>query len=307
MRRVQSDGLLLLTSALALAACQSSMDDEAADPDSEVAAAESPPRTCATVEPTRSSSAVLAEIAEQGSQLESPRPSVGDAPAEAIAPVTIEVHFHVLAARTGEGELSDSAIRDQVQILDDAFAGTPFRFALAGITRTVKDSWFTMTPGSTAESAAKAILRRGSARHLNIYSASPAGGVHGWATLPSRYQDAPADDGVVVLYRSLPGGGGAPFDEGDTAVHEVGHWLGLLHTFHGGCTKHSDLVGDTPAEAIPAHGCPFGRDTCTGGLFPGRDPVENFMGFADDACMVLFTAGQAQRMEAAWATYRSGR
>jgi hypothetical protein len=227
----------------------------------------------------------------------------------ALGPVTVPVHVHVISAGSSasQGNVPDSRIAAQIAVLNDSFSGgtggadTAFSFSLAGVTRTVNPTWYTMQPGSSAEREAKAALRVGGAETLNLYTANPGGDLLGWATFPNQYGSSPSSDGVVVLHTTLPGGGEPSYDEGDTGTHEVGHWLGLFHTFQGGCGKKSDGVEDTELEKSPAFGCPVGRNTCKQG---GPDPIENFMDYTDDNCMFEFTAGQSARMSSMYEAYR---
>jgi pregnancy-associated plasma protein-A len=221
--------------------------------------------------------------------------------------VTIPVWFHVVRSASS-GNVTDQQINDQIDVLNDSFSGqtggvnTPFRFSLAGVTRTTNATWFNNCDSASSENAMKSALRVGGADTLNIYSCNPGGGLLGWATFPSSYNNNPTDDGVVILFGSVPGGNEVPYNLGDTATHEIGHWVGLYHTFQGGCNNNGDFVSDTPASKSPTFGCPASRNSCRNK--PGDDPIENFMDYTDDACMWNFTAGQSARADAQWQTYR---
>lgn len=227
-------------------------------------------------------------------------------PSPAVSGGVVNVYFHVITNTDGDGALTNNQINNQLSILNAAFGGTGWSFNLVSTDTTANNSWYTMGYGTAAESQAKAALRKGSADDLNIYTADLGGGLLGWATFPSSYASNPSRDGVVILYSSLiKGSNAAPYDEGDTATHEVGHWMGLYHTFQGGCNGSGDSVSDTPAERSAAYGCPSGRDSCRS--LAGLDPIENFMDYTDDYCMDRFSAEQDVRMDAMFSAYRYGK
>lgn len=255
-------------------------------------------RVCGTDSDPRRIAAMEEDFAERQSQM---RASGGDV--SSVTGGVINVYFHVIRRGTGvsNGDITSTMINNQINVLNAAFGSWGWQFNLVSTTRTTNSTWFSGCYSSTTENQMKNALRQGTADDLNIYSCAPSGGILGYATFPSGYQSAPKRDGVVILHSSVPGGSAAPFNEGDTGTHEVGHWMGLYHTFQGGCSTSNDGVSDTPAERSPAYGCPSGRNTCSSA---GNDPIENFMDYSDDYCMFKFTPGQDARMDSMFTTYR---
>jgi len=235
----------------------------------------------------------------------------GGVGAPKLGTITVLVYVHVITSSTGAGDVS-SRVPRQIAVLNKAYSVAGVRFELVDTDVTVNDAWYNVGVGSKEEKAMKSALRRGGANALNLYTANLGGGLLGWSTFPKSYKSQPADDGVVVLDESLPGGNAAfanatepdgvlSYNIGDTGTHEIGHWMGLYHTFQNGCSASNDLVDDTPAEAAPQFFC-IERDSCA--TRPGLDPIHNFMDYVDDECMEEFTGGQESRMRDQWATYR---
>ncbi|KDQ07744.1 hypothetical protein BOTBODRAFT_119606 [Botryobasidium botryosum FD-172 SS1] len=227
---------------------------------------------------------------------------------------TIQVYWHVITANgtVAGGNVSDSQIASNIDVVNKDYARSGISWKLAGTTRTQNSAWFNnVAPDDFEQTDMKTKLRKGDAKTLNVYTVGfttgSAKGLLGYSTFPMSYKDAPLDDGVVILFSSLPGGSTSGFNLGKTLTHEVGHWVGLYHTFEGGCNTPGDYVDDTPYEASPASGCPTGRDTCTGTNGEGVDPsalLSSSMDYSVDSCMTEFTAGQLARMNAQVSQYR---
>ena len=228
-------------------------------------------------------------------------------------PNAVPVVVHAIAAENGEGEVGRARIERQIEVLNDAYAGryatdvegvdTGFHFELSDLTRHRDDEWF--HDFDLHRDTVRADLRQGGPETLNIYVTGLGEGLLGHSTFPQDSEDSLEQDGIVLAHDTLPGGDREGFDQGHTGTHEVGHWLGLFHTFQNGCQSPGDHVDDTPYEREPASGCPEGRNTCP--EHPGEDPVANFMNYSDDTCMTHFTRGQAERMAEHWVSFRAPR
>lgn len=132
--------------------------------------------------------------------------------------------------------------------------------------------------------------RHGGYDSLNMYFFSdllPSLG--GQCNLPSTisYGEGLITDGCIINGDTMPGlsardGSDTAPPRGHIAIHEAGHWFGLLHTFNGrACDGFNDYVADTPAQAGFSEGCPIGRDSCPDS--EGEDPIHNFMDYSDDS------------------------
>jgi len=218
---------------------------------------------------------------------------------------SIPVHVHVMLSKSGEGDVSRLQIDQQIAVLNRQFGGhesseaanTRFTFTLAGVQRYYNDKWHTDKDSLRY----RARTRVGGPETLNIWLVDFS--ALGIATFPFQYDAQPKTDGIRVHFDSLPGGSLKNYNLGGTATHEIGHWLGLFHTFDGGCSRSNDGVGDTPAQKYPTSGCPDEQDSCTERR--GVDPIHNYMDYSFDRCYNQFTPGQSMRMAEMWTAYRA--
>ncbi len=251
-------------------------------------------------------------------------------------PVVVHVIHNGDAYGTNEN-ITDEQVQSQITVMTQDFrrmAGTPgfntnpvgadvqIEFVLAkvdpngnptnGINRVnlCQASWSTSAINSTV----KPQTIWDPTLYMNMWSVNfTNGSLLGYAQFPDGSGLAGLDpiggsantDGVVAGYRFFgsstlaAGNYSAPFDKGRTMTHEVGHFLGLFHTFQDGCGTGNnytsgDRCADTPAVATSNDGCPTGMNSCAS--IAGNDMIENYMDYTDDSCMNIFTNDQKTRM-----------
>ncbi|KAF8900805.1 metalloprotease [Mucidula mucida] len=218
---------------------------------------------------------------------------------------SIDVFFNVIYAdkTMRRGYVAQEQITDQMTVLNRAFVNSGLSFNLVNTEYVRNADWFShASHKSRQQRKMKEQYREGNESTLNIYTVGLESVAElGYATFPYSYAKNPDDDGVVILHSSLPGGTKSDYNLGKLLIHEVGHWVGLYHTFQGECSAKGDEVADTPAERTPTFGCPERKDTCDA---PGLDPIHNYMDYSDDACSTEFTPGQIDRLQAQMRTYR---
>ncbi len=247
----------------------------------------------------------------------------------------IKVVVHIITAADGTtGDLTNGIVQSQIDILNEDFRALPgtngapgndsmIQFVLAdkdpsdnpttGITRSANDSWF----ADADHIEYKTALVWDPDTYLNIYTNNTGGLGYAFSPAGSAGQ---VWDGAVITYTAF--GRNSPFvpyDQGRTATHEVGHYLGLLHVFDPepdpaepnppgeGCpveipdcySGNGDLICDTNPEDVATYGCPVGQQSCG-----SPDNIRNYLDYTNDTCMWEFTPEQIDRMRAQIATYR---
>ncbi|GAD97344.1 metalloprotease MEP1 [Paecilomyces variotii No. 5] len=285
-------------------------------------------RYCGTSDP----GAAFKALQRQLGSIESQARMSGTGNLESLAPIEIDTWFHIVSTKAHADSVTDKMISNQLSYLQNSYANTTMAYKLRGVTHSINDTW---AQGGD-DIGMKTALRKGTYSTLNIYfqtdlqdtpsdsilgrsesSASSNAAMPsllGFCSLPDPNINSTSTrsdyikDGCNILAGSMPGGPLTHYNRGGTAVHEVGHWNGLLHVFQGGSCSSSnegDYIADTPIQSEPTDGCPARKDSCPDSA--GLDSIHNFMDYSNDDCYQGFTKDQALRMRSTWAKSRQGK
>ena len=213
-------------------------------------------------------------------------------------PVHVLIAWHVIHTSTGAGNISDNAIYTCIEWLNETFLPHFISFTVDSIDRTENNDWFNNWYGNDAWPGMQA-LNVDPYRYMNIYSANLyADGVAGWSYLGNGFGASDYRQSVNLDFREVAWGN-------DTNTHEVGHHMGLPHTFNNTCSQDSDGIDDTPRHHEDyLWSCNANLDSCPDD--EGNDPVHNFMTYTSSACQYEFTEGQQDWMHYVIDNYHPG-
>lgn len=172
-----------------------------------------------------------------------------------------------------------------------------------GITRTQSSQ------SINAHDNVKSLINWDNSKYLNIWvvnSIDPGqntGVILGYAYFPVIGTQNFVQDGMVIRHDQVGTIGtaltssvsNASVHQGRTITHEAGHYLGVPHTFQGGCFS-GDGFSDTPPVSSANDGCDFATNTCTNDNPDLPDMIENYMDYSDGACQNMWTDDQTFRM-----------
>jgi hypothetical protein len=243
----------------------------------------------------------------------------------------IPVVFHIVLI--DPSLVTDAQIQAQVDVLNKDYAGlnsdsvkipayfkalfghSTIRFALAKRTpdnqstkgivrRATASASFSINDDAVKSYSAGGDDPWNTGNYLNVWLCPLSGGLLGYSTIPAVTSMVP---GVVVDYRSVPGGVYTQYNAGKTMTHEIGHFFNLYHIWgddFGACTG-TDYVDDTPNQGNNTSGSPTGvvTDACSP-VSPGI-LYQDYMDYTDDDAMEMFTVQQVARMQAAAKLFRA--
>lgn len=272
------------------------------------------------------------------SQIGTRAPAIVKQSKQISPPLSVNTYLHLLTTVAKAGSLTQTQATAQVAALNKAYTPYGITFNLVNVSITANDAW-AVADGDDMETL-KQTLRAGSYADLNLYFHSDlSGGILGTCTLPSQVTAGTTraqyySDGCNINANTMPGGSLTGYNQGMTAVHETGHWLGLLHTFEGySCTGEGDSIADTPMQSTSTDGCPSkpAKDSCPAAtgvdvsnflaaassrstlpqfsevpLTTALQPIHNYMDYSSDSCYTNFTPGQVARIGTLWTQYRKG-
>ena len=145
-------------------------------------------------------------------------------------------------------------------------------------------------------------------RYLNIWVTSLKDDFLGYAEFPIGEYDGlelqdidEKIDGVMIDHHAFGRKTGTSTDgvytHGRTLTHEIGHWLGLIHTW-GDEYCGDDYCNDTPPteNGNLSVFCKNKYSNCKG--VRTQNMIENFMDYTPDSCMNVFTIDQKVRVRA---------